>query len=271
MTHIILVTSEKGGQGKSVVSKCLVDYAISQNKPVNIFDTDSTNPDVYRTYPDRAQLALLSEAEALQDYANSIIEAAVNTDVVVNCRASVFLTMRHWFENNNILDIAADEGMKFILAFVTDGEPESLTMLKENMKYFRDQVEYVVLRNLGTARIKDTQIVWRTFDQDTDLQRLLKEYDATVLDFPAMYGNTEMLTIKEQHLSFWKASQSADFKLIPRKRIHRFISDAFEVLSKASFFSIPTSMNKETKVMSQGITGAVEALSDVKSLSDAKK
>ncbi|MEO1299847.1 MAG: hypothetical protein AAFW75_29570 [Cyanobacteria bacterium J06636_16] len=265
MTHIILVTSEKGGQGKSVVSKCLVDYATSQNKPLSIFDTDSTNPDVYRTYPDRAQLALLSEAEALQDYANSIVEAAVDTDVVVNCRASVFMTMRHWFEKNNILDIAADEGMKFVIAFVTDGEPESLTMLKENMKYFRDQVDYIVLRNLGTARIKDTQIVWRTFDQDTDLQRLLKEYDAQVLDFPAMYGNAEMLTIKEQHLSFWKASQSSTFKLIPRKRIHRFIMDAFEVLEEGSFFSVHSSLPKETQAFSKEITGAVEALSDAQS------
>ncbi|MEM9003322.1 MAG: hypothetical protein AAGE59_07320 [Cyanobacteria bacterium P01_F01_bin.86] len=262
MTHIILVTSEKGGQGKSVVAKCLIDYATSQNKPLNIFDTDSTNPDVYRTYPDRAQLALLSEAEALQDYANSIIEAAVDTDVVVNCRASVFMTMRHWFEKNNILDIADDEGMKFVIAFVTDGEPESLTMLKENMKYFREQVDYIVLRNLGTARIKDTQIVWRTFDQDTELQRLIKEYNATVLDFPAMYGNAEMLTIKEQHLSFWSASQSSNFKLIPRKRIHRFISDAFAVLEKGAFFSLTSSMPKETQAFSREITGAVEALSD---------
>lgn len=262
MTHIILVTSEKGGQGKSVVGKCLIDYAIQNNKPLNIFDTDSTNPDVYRTYPNRAQLALLSESEAYQDYANSIIEAAVNTDVIVNCRASVFMTMRHWFEKNHILEIAAEEGMKFVVAFVTDGEPESLTMLKENIKYFRDQVRYVVLRNLGTARIRDEQIVWRTFDQDADLQQLLKEHQATVLDFPSMYGHAEMLTIKEGHLSFWDASQSADFKLIPRKRIYRFISEAFDVIKQGAFFSIPSSLPTEAQSLASVSDSSTAARTD---------
>lgn len=243
MTNIIFVTSEKGGQGKSVVCKCLADYAIRHNKPISIFDTDSTNPDVYQAYPERAQQALFSESEALQDYANSIIEAAVDADVVVNCRASVFLTMRHWFENNNILELAAEENMKFIMAFVTDGEPESLGMLKENLKYFRDRVRHVVLRNLGTARVKDMQVVWRTFDEDLDLQNLIKEYNATVLDFPAMYGNAEMLTIKEKHLSFWKASQSSEFKLIPRKRIETFIFQAFKAITQGSFFSIPSGLS----------------------------
>lgn len=262
MTNIILVTSEKGGQGKSVVCKCLADYSIRQNKPLTIFDTDSTNPDVYRAYPDRAQLALFSEAEALQDYANAIIEAAVDTDVMVNCRASIFLALRHWFENNNILELTAEEDMKFIMAFVTDGEPESLAMLKENLKYFRDRVRHVIFRNHGTARIKDMQMVWRTFNQDSDLQRLIEDCNAIVLDFPAMYGNSEMLTIKEQNLSFWKASQSPEFKLIPRKRIQTFLSEAFKVIAQGGFFSfassIPTAQaptTVSTPLSSQPATG----------------
>lgn len=238
MTHLIFVTSEKGGQGKSVVCKCLADYAHWQNKAISIFDTDSTNPDVYKTYPDRAKLVMLSEAEALQDYANDIMEAATKTDVLVNCRASVFRALRHWFENNNILEIAAEEDMRVVNAFVTDGEPESLSMLKENLKYFRDQVQHIVLRNYGTARIKDAEVMWQTFDQDTDLQRLLKSYGATVLDFPDLYGNAEMLAIKEKNLSFWKATQSADFQLIPRKRIQKFITKAFMVIEQGAFFSI---------------------------------
>lgn len=243
MTNIILVTSEKGGQGKSVVCKCLADYAMRQNKSLAIFDTDSTNPDVYKAYPERAQLAFFSESEALQDYANSIVEAAVDSDVLVNCRASVFLAMRHWFENNNIFELAAEEGMTFVMTFVTDGEPESLNMLKENLRYFQGKVRFMVLRNLGTARVKDMQLVWRSFDQDSDLQSLLKDCNATVLDFPAMYGNAEMLTIKEQNLSFLKASQDSSFKLVPRKRIGTFLSQAFKVIAQGNFFSIPSSLS----------------------------
>lgn len=241
MGIVNLITSEKGGQGKSMVCKTLADYAESKGINIALFDSDATNPDVYRTYPDKTQLALFSEGRAYEDAANSIVEAALESDAVVNCPASVFRAMQHWFDKNLILDIAEEEGFTFNIVFVSDGEPESLLMLKQNLEYFKAGVNHIILLNFGTIGVfKDetNQEKWRdkwvTFYADKVLQEQLSFYNASVFEFPELYGDSTVQNIKADNLSFLEAQETLEG--VDRYRTKAFIKQAFPLIESGGFF-----------------------------------
>lgn len=235
---IYLVTSEKGGQGKSVVCKSLVDYADQLQHPIQIFDCDATNPDVYDTYPNRAKVAYFSEAEEYEDYANGIYEAAQDSDVIVNCPAAVFRSLQSWFEKNSIFALAEEEEIAFAIIFVSDGEPESLNMLQLTLDYFDAKVQHIVLLNEGVLRVRDPAQRWDTFETNTALQENLDAVRANVVCFPKMLGNVQMNQIKDDNLSFLAASQDKErFKSIPRRRIRDFVKAAFAVFAALNLFT----------------------------------
>lgn len=236
--RIYLITSEKGGQGKSVICKAFVDYADQLQHPIQIFDCDATNPDVYDTHPNRAKVAYFSEAEEYEDYANGIYEAAQDADVIVNCPAAVFRGLQSWFEKNSIFALAEEEGISFTVIFVSDGEPESLSMLQLTLQYFGTKVQHIVLLNEGVLRVRDPDKQWATFETNAALQEKLNAVGAIVAYFPKMLGNVQMSEIKDNNLSFLAASHDKErFKSIPRMRIRDFVKAAFAAFAELNLFT----------------------------------
>ena len=57
---IYLVSGRKGGVGKSIVAMALVDYLQRRGSPVLLIETDTSNPDVSRSYRDRVETKQLN-------------------------------------------------------------------------------------------------------------------------------------------------------------------------------------------------------------------
>ena len=73
LSKVHLIGGEKGGVGKSMVSRLLAQYFIDQQIPFLGFDTDRSHGPLMRFYADYASSALVDRYEAL----DAIIEAAV--------------------------------------------------------------------------------------------------------------------------------------------------------------------------------------------------
>lgn len=228
---------DKGGTGKSFVSKAAIDYHLDREKPILMFDTDRSNPDVFRTFEDiGCQLAILSEGRKFQDAANPIFNAVMEKTTLVNLPAQVFPALKEWLENNAVIELCQEEGIEFVYVFVTDGEFDSLNLLKKTLRYFGDRVRHLVVKNHGTVKSEDEQTAWAAFERDKDLQDLIADTHATAIDFPAFYGDSELTVIDRESLSFRQALTYKGFGILSRKRVHKFVQQAFAAFDEAGAF-----------------------------------
>ncbi|NET56204.1 MAG: hypothetical protein F6K47_08505 [Symploca sp. SIO2E6] len=235
--EIIIVFGELGGIGKSTVTKALGDYHHERGIDCIIFDTDRSNADVWRAFGGEFhQLAIFSEAKRFQDAANSIFNAAFEKRVLVNTPAQVMPSLKDWIEKNALLELAEEEGIIFVMVFVTNGELDSLSLLKKTLDYFGNRVQHVIVKNYGVVKSEDEGIAWRAFEQDKELQQLITKVGAKVINFPAFYGDTELAEIESKSLSFRNALTHDDFGLISRKRVHKFLQKAYSTFDEAGVF-----------------------------------
>ena len=236
MNRIVLVGGEKGGVGKSMVAKALADYWLEREVPCVLFDSDRSNPDLYRTFKDvGCQLVVFSEGRRYQDSANPIVNAAIEKNVLVNLPAQCFPSLKQWFEMNALFELAAECGFEFWHIFVTDGAVDSINLMQRTLKYFRDQVRHVIVKNEGLAKFAESGTAWTALE-DESLKTLIAEVQAKVISLPQFHGDAELNTIDQKSLTFRKALGSKHFGLISRKRVYRFLQTSYAAFDAAGLY-----------------------------------
>jgi hypothetical protein len=232
MADLHLFGGEKGGVGKSLVARTAIQYHLDNNLDFICFDTDRSNPDIYRIYGKilDCQLGIFSEGERYEDTANAIFNAALQQRVLVNLPAQVLIPVKEWFAKNDLLEIASEAGITFWFWFVSDGGFDSLNLLRKTLEHFQDGVRYVVLKNYG--KCDD----WEAFDQDKSLQKLLKKYNAQVLDYPKFLGSVVRNRLDAESLTFSEALENPDFGLIEKQRVRKFLRETHAMFQQAGAF-----------------------------------
>ena len=231
MTAIHTFGGEAGGVGKSLVCAAAIAYHEAHNLNCTIFDTDRTKPDVYRAHRHLGcELAILSEAERLENGANAIFEAAFKQPVLVNLAAASFIPLTQWLHNDDLVSLAAGYDITFYLWFVLDGTPTGNKLLIRSLQHFKGTVPHVVVKNHGKTGD------WSFFESDRDLAALLKHYQTPVVDFPRFHGLVERQSITDRQLSLTRATAFEDFGVISRQRVIRFLYESSAVFTSLGLF-----------------------------------
>lgn len=228
-SSIHLYSGESGGIGKSTVCAAAISVLEAKECEFAIFDADYTKQDIYKAHKHLGcQLVRFSEAESLIDGANPIFDAAFDNvpTVLVNLPASNIIALSQWFSINEIPTLAKENQTHFLNWFLLDGSASSNTLLKRSIRHFDTSVmTHVACRNFGKTQH------WELFDEDTELQELLAEYQAPVMDFPMFHGETQRQIIAEKNLSLHQAASYEGFKAIPRQRVKRFVRESAEAFA----------------------------------------
>jgi hypothetical protein len=233
MADIHLFGGEKGGVGKSFVCRAVIQYHLDNDVSFTVFDTDRSNPDVKRIYQDaNCRVAVFSEGEKYEDTANAIYNAALEKRVIVNLPAQVFIPVKDWFEKNELLAVAAEDGVSFFYWFVCDGGYDSLKLLAKSLSYFQSDVAHILVKNWG--KCDD----WEPLDNDERLQSLIEKYKVKVIDFPKFIGNADRNAIDARSWTFGEARESQEFGSISRQRVKRFLREAYEAIEVAGVLEL---------------------------------
>ncbi|MBW4590090.1 hypothetical protein G7B40_040015 [Aetokthonos hydrillicola Thurmond2011] len=229
----VIVYNPKGGVGKSMVCSTVYQYLLDHKTPFTAFDTDRNNPDCFRRYKNilPVKLAVFSEHHKYEDAANSIFNEAMQNLVVVNMPAQVHQPFKDWLEKNEILEIAPDVGVRFHLWFVVDSGFDSLQLLQKSLELFQNNMTWTVVRNFGRADDFDV------LDKHQELQGLLKRYQATVIDFPALLGSVVRHRLDSESLPYSAALSRDDFGLIEKQRIRKFLREAYAAFETTEVFA----------------------------------
>lgn len=143
---IHFVGGEKGGVGKSLLSRLLAQYLIDRHIPFTGFDTDRSHGALLRFYADYASPALVDNFEAL----DAIVESAVaepGRRVLVDLAAQTHAPLARWMDESGVLELAAESGIAVNYWHVMDAGRDSVDLLARLLDRFGDRLRYVLVLN----------------------------------------------------------------------------------------------------------------------------
>ena len=205
---VYYVTGEKGGVGKTLVTKGVVHWVDTQGKDFVVVDSDTSNPDVARAYgagvadKDMAKAAkgraldvrtlsldFLDGWAALVDCAQEHPEAVLVVNVGARGRlVSDPGAQRVWgvadAAEDGILAGLRDAGRPFVVLWVTDGEQDSLQLLKRFRKEVGEEGAVHVVKNWGRIPV-GTLAPWAFFDESNTAEAV-REAGGHIVEYPAL-------------------------------------------------------------------------------------
>lgn len=226
MKSLNFIGGEKGGVGKSVVSRALAQYFIDHQKPFSGFDTDRSHASFRRFYADYASRVIVDAYEGLDlivsDFADDA-ETTAGKNVIVDLAAQTAQPLARWIKDSDLLALLKEMDVRVNFWHVADGGKDSAELLGRLMDTYGDSASYVVVRNLG--RGGDFSLL----DQSTEL-KLAIDLGAQVITMPELH-ETSMRKIDAQSASFWAAINNrhgADaLGLLERQRVKSWLKNTY--------------------------------------------
>lgn len=228
MANIHLVGGEKGGVGKSLVSRILAQYFIDRTIPFLGFDSDRSHGALLRFYSGYASPVLVDHYDSL----DAIVEAASENDerrVLVDLAAQTQGLLTKWMDESQLLEVAPELGLHVHYWHVMDSGRDSVDLLQRLFDKYEQRLNYVVVRN--QLRGEDFGILERS-----GLLERADSLSAKVITIRRLQ-ETSMTKIDARSTSFWAATQSeekggAHLGLLERQRVKTWLKNAYEEIDR---------------------------------------
>ena len=226
MGSLNFIGGEKGGVGKSVLSRVLAQYFIDQKKPFTGFDTDRSHQSFRRFYEDYAHKTVVDSYESL-DLIGECFAEDPDHSVLVDLAAQTFAPVARWVEDSDMFALFDELGIRVNFWHVIDGSKDSVQLLNHLFDTYGDQPNYVLVLNHG--RCSDFSI----FEQSAEKKRA-EELGATIIHMPKL-NEGSMQKIDLHNTSFWKAinnkhGEPEALGLMERQRVKVWLQKMYDVL-----------------------------------------
>ena len=191
-----LIGGEKGGVGKSLVSRLLAQHFIDENIPFLGFDSDRSHGTLSRFYTGYASPLTVDRYEAL----DAVLEAAIEQParrLLVDLAAQTHEPLVKWMDESGVLDLADLSGVALHYWHVMDAGKDSVDLLQRLLERFGRRLHYVIVRN--HVRGDDFGLLERS-----GAQALAVSLGASVIDIKRLH-ETVVQKIDATSASFWLA------------------------------------------------------------------
>ena len=227
-SQIHLIGGEKGGVGKSMVSRLLAQYFIDHQIPFVGFDTDRSHGSLLRFYAEYSSAVMTDRYEAL----DKIVETAIEHPgrrVLVDLAAQTQEPLVKWMDESGVLDMADLSGIALNYWHVMDSGRDSVDLLKRLLDRFGQRVRYVLVKN--HLRGDDfTQL-----ERSGELDRALS-LGARVMDLKKLH-EAVVQKIDARNSSFWAARNGGAIDgpglgIMERQRLKLWMNNSFDALAR---------------------------------------
>jgi hypothetical protein len=221
LSRIHFIGGEKGGVGKSVLSRLLAQYHIDNELPFRVFDSDRSHGAMLRFYAEFSDPVLLDAF----DSADRLMETAVAEpgSIIVDLAAQTAVPLFDWIDENDLAGLAADVDVGLCFWHVMDDGADSIDLLSTLLGRIDPHSTLIVVRNLG--RGSDFSAFNRS-----DARAAAVERGARIIDLPALHAPT-MGRVDHHNASFWAAANNRDaLGLMDRQRVRVWLRRAYQQL-----------------------------------------
>ncbi|MBD2605959.1 mobilization protein [Scytonema hofmannii FACHB-248] len=225
-TKIHLIDGEKGGVGKSLFARTLMQYAIDKQMKLTLVDADRTNADVSEVYSDGAKTASFSENEKKSYDADQIFNLALTQSVVVNLPAQVYLLVNEWISRNSVLEVGVQYDIRLVKWFVCTGAYDSVKLFIESLDKFKDTITHVLVKNYAMCD------EWERVLEKPELKSAIAKYKVQEVVFPKLSFRERDILLEEK-LTFAAAKNyTQKLGVLGTQRVHSFLKQAHGELDK---------------------------------------
>lgn len=224
---INFIGGEKGGVGKSVVSRLLAQYFIDNNIPFKGYDTDRSHQTFLRFYGDYASSTTVDSYENLDALIESY-DLENPYKLIIDLAAQTNLPLLNWIEESNVIELCKELNVKIKFWHVMDDSKDSVFILDTLLKTFQDKVDYVIVFNRG----RGSQF---SIFESSATKNLAIQYNASFMNLNKLHEKT-MQKIDNTNSSFWAANHSSNsgLGLLERQRIKVWLNSVYEEFNKLS-------------------------------------
>ena len=201
MNQVHLIGGEKGGVGKSVMSRVFAQYCIDRNILFQGFDSDRSHGSFMRFYRDFAVHVGLEDFQSL----DCLAEAALHGDgvqVVVDLAAQSSSSLRGWMDDTGVMELFREAGVMVNCWHILDDGRDSLEMLGRLLEDFKTETRYVIVLNHGRGARFDA------FHASPQKIRAM-ELGAKIIELPKLHEGS-MRLVDHSNSSFWAAVNAAE-------------------------------------------------------------
>jgi len=142
-TTLILVGADKGGVGKTTISRVLLDYLHENEINTRAFDTEAPGGTLQRFYGDITEVVNMSHTSDQMRIIDTL-EEQPDTVSVVDVRAGQLRTILETLLEVGFLDAAAEGEFNFMLFHILGSSIASLDEISETAPFAADAHYYLV-------------------------------------------------------------------------------------------------------------------------------
>jgi hypothetical protein len=228
MSEIHFIGGEKGGIGKSVLSRVLAQYWIDRQTPWRGFDGDLSHGALVRYYAD---FATPLDLERLEDL-DTLLETAAaepETRLLIDLAAQSERPLHAWLASADVPQLSQELGIRLVLWHIMDEGKDSVTLLERLIGRYGESVEYVVVLNQGRGES------FELFEQ-ADVRGHLRRLEIPVITLRDLHRAT-MRKIDRLDKSFWAAAHNEgppgeSLGLMERQRVKVWLRHAYDELER---------------------------------------
>jgi hypothetical protein len=226
-SKVHFVGGEKGGVGKSVMARLLVQWAIDKELPFVAVDADASHGSLLRHYPTYARRVDLARLES----ADEILSLALDADrrVIVDLPAQGDRAIATWMSEAGILDLARESDIDIVFWHVMDDGRDSITTLARLLERHGAKARYVIVENLGRGK------EFSLFDR-SPARAAADAVGALTIRLPELYAPA-MRKIDRSDGSLWAAVHNQEFApelftRMDRQRIKVWMQAVYDQLAR---------------------------------------
>jgi hypothetical protein len=142
---VVLVGADKGGVGKTTVSRALLDYFIAHNIPTRAFDTEAPRGTLKRFHPDVTDVVDITSTSDQMKIFDTLSSADAQI-TVIDIRAGLLSTTLRSLRDIGFLDAAAKTQLTFTVFHILGPSIASLEEISETAS-FMDDAHYILVKN----------------------------------------------------------------------------------------------------------------------------
>jgi hypothetical protein len=142
---VVLVGADKGGVGKTTVSRVLLDYFIAHNVPTRAFDTEAPKGTLKRFHPDITDVVDITSTTGQMKIFDTLSSATAQV-TVIDIRAGLLSTTLKALRDIGFLDAARKAQLTFTVFHILGPSIASLSEIDDTAP-FMDDAHYVLVKN----------------------------------------------------------------------------------------------------------------------------
>jgi hypothetical protein len=228
---VILVGADKGGVGKTTVSRALLDYLIAHNIPVRAFDTEAPKGTLKRFHPDITDVVDITSTSDQMRIFDTLASSTAQV-TVIDIRAGQLSNTLRALRDIGFLDAAKKTQLSFTVFHILGPSIASLEEIAETAT-FMDDASYFLVKNF----INNTSFFeWDPATYNAYFKRIKNAHEITIPKLNEMAcEQVELASVPYVSFVANKAAtgQTASFSFVLRGYVRHWLGTVWAEFDRA--------------------------------------